>query len=141
MIADHNNLRLSTQDSPDKVSPFPMCSGRPKCGATSLQVATSSRDGEAAHINHLVASQTCEKPNQRWKTVKGLAKRYDGITTESALRNLIWQAEAYAKHPKAGLQSNGFLPVIVRPPNQRKVLLDCIEFERWLTANRRTAVN
>ncbi len=56
------------------------------------------------------------------------------VITEPALRHLIWSAEAYAKHPKNGLTSNGFLPVIVRPPNQRKVLLDRIEFEKWLTS-------
>jgi hypothetical protein len=71
-----------------------------------------------------------------WMTVKRLAEEFKDSITEAALRNLIWHAEAYAKYPKSGLSSNHFLPVIVRPPNQRKVLLDRVEFEKWLTLNR-----
>lgn len=69
--------------------------------------------------------------------VKAMAQRYSDVVSEGALRHLIWQAEAYAKDPKSGLKSNGFLSVIVRPPGQRKVLLDCVEFEKWLTSQRR----
>lgn len=141
MIVDDNNLRNTTQIPKDKVSPFSMYGGHQNFGIRPMQVATVSRIGEPAQINRLVDSQTSQQPNQRWKTVKGLAKQYDGIVSEPALRNLIWMAEAYAKHPKSGLKSNGFLPVIVRPPNQRKVLLDCIEFERWLTTNRHMSMN
>ncbi|NDE05789.1 MAG: hypothetical protein EBZ89_00140 [Chloroflexi bacterium] len=71
--------------------------------------------------------------------VKTLAKLYGDFISEGALRALIWSAEAYEKDPKPGLRSNGFLPVIVRPPNQRKVLLDRVEFEKWLTSQQRTA--
>ncbi len=74
------------------------------------------------------------EPVARYLTVKGLAQAYRDVTTESALRHLIWLAEAYEKYPKNGLASNGFLRVIVRPPHQRKVLLDRIEFENWLTS-------
>ena len=74
------------------------------------------------------------EPVARYLTVKGLARAYRDAITEPALRHLIWLAEAYAKHPKNGLTSNGFLQVIVRPPHQRKVLLDRIEFEKWLTS-------
>lgn len=70
--------------------------------------------------------------------VKTLAKLYGDFISEGALRALIWSAEAYEKDPKPGLRSNGFLPVIVRPPNQRKVLLDRVEFEKWLTSQQRT---
>lgn len=69
--------------------------------------------------------------------VKAMAQRYSDVVSEGALRHLIWQAEAYEKDPKSGLKSNGFLSVIVRPPGQRKVLLDCAEFEKWLTSQRR----
>lgn len=69
--------------------------------------------------------------------VKKMAQVYSDVVSEGALRHLIWQAEAYAKDPKSGLKSNGFLAVIVRPPGQRKVLLDCAEFEKWLTSQRR----
>lgn len=141
MIEDDNNLRNTTQIFMDKVSPFSMYGGCQNFGITPMQVATVSCIGEPAQINRLVDLQTSAQPSQRWKTVKGLAKQYDGIVSEPALRNLIWMAEAYAKHPKSGLKSNGFLPVIVRPPNQRKVLLDCIEFERWLTTNRHMSMN
>lgn len=69
--------------------------------------------------------------------VKAMAQRYSDVVSEGALRHLIWQAEAYEKDPKPGLKSNGFLSVIVRPPGQRKVLLDCAAFEQWLTSQRR----
>lgn len=69
--------------------------------------------------------------------VKAMAQRYSDVVSEGALRHLIWQAEAYEKDPKSGLKSNGFLSVIVRPPGQRKVLLDCVAFEQWLTSQRR----
>lgn len=71
----------------------------------------------------------------RWLTVTRMAAEYNEVITEAALRHLIWNAEAYARFPKSDLPSNGFLPVIVRPPFQRKVLLDRVAFEKWLTAN------
>lgn len=77
----------------------------------------------------------------RWLPVKKMASCYQDVITEQALRALIWSAEAYQKSPKSGLKSNGFLPVIVRPPNQRKVLLDRVEFEKWLTSRQRTDRN
>jgi hypothetical protein len=71
----------------------------------------------------------------RWLTVNRMAADYKEVISEAALRHLIWNAEAYARFPRAGLPSNGFLPVIVRPPFQRKVLLDRVAFEKWLTTN------
>ncbi len=73
-------------------------------------------------------------PQSRYVTIKKMARLYEDVVSEASLRNMVWMAEAYAKHPKSGLKSNGFLPVIVRPPNQRKVLLDRVEFEKWLTS-------
>lgn len=73
----------------------------------------------------------------RWASVSKTAQLYSEVISEQALRSLIWQAEAYEKEPKEGLKSNGFLPVIVRPPNQRKVLIDLVEFEKWLTSRQR----
>lgn len=78
--------------------------------------------------------QNSPLPSGRWLSVKALANLYPEVASEASLRALIWEAEAYAKHPKSGLKSNGFQPVIVRPPNQRKVLLDRVEFENWLTS-------
>jgi hypothetical protein len=69
-------------------------------------------------------------------SVKKLAKQYEDSTSEGALRALIWNAEAYEKYPKPGLRSNGFLRVIVRPPGQRRVLLDPVEYQKWLISNR-----
>lgn len=68
---------------------------------------------------------------QRWLTVKQTAARYPCFS-ENALRNLIFSAEAYAKHPKAGLRSNGFIDCIVRPAGQRKIIIDTMKFEAWL---------
>ena len=75
----------------------------------------------------------------RWASVSKTAQLYSEVISEQALRALIWQAEAYEKAQKKGLKSNGFLPVIVRPPNQRKVLIDLVEFEKWLTSRQRQA--
>lgn len=69
----------------------------------------------------------------RFGTVKQFAQAYSSITTEAALRHLIWQAESYARNPTANLKSNGFLPVIYRPGGRRKILLNWEAFERWLT--------
>lgn len=76
-----------------------------------------------------------EKPQQRGRlgTVKQFAQAYSNITTEGALRHLIWQAESYARNPKASLRSNGFLPVIHRPGGGRKILLSWEAYEHWLT--------
>ncbi len=68
---------------------------------------------------------------QRWLTVKQTAARYPCFS-ENALRNLIFSAEAYARSPKAGLRSNGFIDCIVRPAGQRKIVIDTIKFEAWL---------
>jgi hypothetical protein len=68
--------------------------------------------------------------DRRWLTVKQTAQRYP--YSEGALRHLIWEAEAYAKHPKSGLKSNGFLNCIVRPEGARRVLINAEKFEHWL---------
>ena len=90
-------------------------------------------------LGDAVASPEALESLGRILPVKTLAKLYGDFISEGALRALIWSAEAYEKDPKPGLRSNGFLPVIVRPPNQRKVLLDRVEFEKWLTSQQRTA--
>jgi hypothetical protein len=82
-----------------------------------------------------VALAKDQDQRQRWLTVTRMASEYREVITEAALRSLIWNAEAHARAPRSGLTSNGFLPVIVRPPLQRKILLDRIEFEKWLTTN------
>jgi hypothetical protein len=78
-------------------------------------------------------------PTSRYLPIKKMALAYSDFVSEGALRHLVWQAEAYEKAPKSGLKSNGFLAVIVRPPGQRKVLLDRVEFEKWLTSQQRNA--
>ena len=78
-------------------------------------------------------------PTARYLPIKKMALAYSDFVSEGALRHLVWQAEAYEKAPKSGLKSNGFLAVIVRPPGQRKVLLDRVEFEKWLTSQQRNA--
>ena len=75
-------------------------------------------------------------PN-RWMSIRSCAHEYRQVITEAALRHLVWQAEAYAKSPSLGLKCNGFLAVIIRPPGQRKVLLDRVEFEKWLVSGRK----
>ncbi|WP_155837518.1 hypothetical protein, partial [Herminiimonas sp. CN] len=52
-------------------------------------------------------AQPQRAPQSRWFSVKKMAQIYNDVTSEAALRNLIWQAEAWEKFPKAGLKSNG----------------------------------
>ncbi|CAB3688489.1 hypothetical protein LMG24076_02804 [Trinickia soli] len=68
--------------------------------------------------------------DRRWLTIKQTAQRYP--YSEGAVRHLVFQAEQYAKHPKNGLKSNGFLNCIVRPEGARRVLIDAEKFELWL---------
>ena len=70
----------------------------------------------------------------KWLTIAQATRRYPAFT-EKSFRHHVAQAEAYAKHPKSGLRSNGFLPCIVRPAGQRKVLIDADAFEQWLSSN------
>jgi len=69
----------------------------------------------------------------RWLTIRQASFRYPAFS-EKAIRHLVAQAEAYATAPKSGLRSNGFLPCIIRPANQRKILIDANRFEEWLAA-------
>ncbi|WP_157977944.1 hypothetical protein [Paraburkholderia kururiensis] len=68
--------------------------------------------------------------DRRWLTIKQTAQRYP--YSEGAIRHLVFQAEQYAKHPKSGLKSNGFLACVVRPHGTRRVLIDAAQFEHWL---------
>ena len=75
-----------------------------------------------------------------WLTVPQAAKRFP--FTEGAIRHMIFQAEAYVrvkKRPsKASLTKkkphvpDGFLDVIVRIPNKRRVFLDEKKFAAWM---------
>jgi hypothetical protein len=123
--ASRKKSRLRSGDSSPRWSS--VSSYQPTSFTIQVPVASTSKEPVAP------LPPASEAP--RWLTIRALALRYKDIITEAALRHLVWQAEAYAKHPKAGLKSNGFLPVIVRPPGQRKVLLDCVEFEKWLTSS------
>lgn len=71
--------------------------------------------------------------NLRWLTISQTAKRYQ-VHTEKALRHLVAQAEAYAKHPKSGLRSNGFLTCFIRPAGQRKIIVISNKYEEWLSS-------
>ncbi len=66
-----------------------------------------------------------------WLTIAQAAIRYPNYS-EKAYRHLVAQAEAYAKYPKANLRSNGFLPCVIRPAGQRKILINAEKFEEWL---------
>ncbi len=68
----------------------------------------------------------------KWLTIKQTAARYQ-THTEKALWHLVSSAEAYQRHPKAGLKSNGFFDCICRPSGQRKVLINAQKFEEWLS--------
>ena len=67
----------------------------------------------------------------KWLTIAQAHLRYPGFS-EKSLRHLQAQAEAYQRHPKAGLKSNGFINCLVRPAGQRKILINAEKFEAWL---------
>ena len=67
----------------------------------------------------------------KWLTFRQASLRYPAFT-EKSLRHLQAQAEAYQRHPKAGLKSSGFINCIIRPAGQRKILIDAEKFEEWL---------
>lgn len=67
----------------------------------------------------------------QWLTIEEAATKFP--FSASAIRHLVFQAEAYAKDPKPGLKSNGFLSVIVRRPGVRRVFLDEKRFMAWMT--------
>jgi hypothetical protein len=83
------------------------------------------------------ASVQDDSPGLNCLPVKEIARLYGQAGfSEAALRNLIARAEANADHPELGGAAAGFLEVIVRPPGQRKVLLDRVAFDRWLASGR-----
>ena len=75
-----------------------------------------------------------------WLTVPQAAKRFP--FTEGAIRHMIFQAEAYVRVKKRPSKANptkkkphipdGFLDVIVRIPNKRRVFLDEKKFAAWM---------
>lgn len=101
--------------------------------ATSRKVSSESAQALSGERDPRTFCEVDVQPleQQRWLTVKQTAERYPCFS-ENALRNLIFSAEAYARCPKAGLRSNGFIDCIVRPAGQRKIIIDTIKFETWL---------
>ena len=75
-----------------------------------------------------------------WLTVPQAAKRFP--FTEGAIRHMIFQAEAYVRVKKRPSKASstkkkphvpdGFLDVIVRIPNKRRVFLDEKKFAAWM---------
>ena len=76
-----------------------------------------------------------------WLTIPQAAKRFP--FTEGAIRHMIFQAEAYVRVKKRPSKASstkkkphvpdGFLDVIVRIPNKRRVFLDEKKFAAWMT--------
>ena len=75
-----------------------------------------------------------------WLTIPQAAKRFP--FTEGAIRHMIFQAEAYVRVKKRPSKASstkkkphvpdGFLDVIVRIPNKRRVFLDEKKFAAWM---------
>lgn len=135
MLADvPRNRRGKPTERPASTQDWPM---QPPYGRTTVEFRLPSLGRPLGPSDFRPGEPPSSVPElSRYMSIKALALHYREIITESALRHLVWQAEAYAKDPKPGLASNGFLSVIVRPPGQRKVLLDRTEFERWLTSGK-----
>lgn len=75
-----------------------------------------------------------------WLTVPQAAKRFP--FTEGAIRHMIFQAEAYVRVKKRPSKASstkkshvpdGFIDVIVRIPNKRRVFLDEKKFAAWMS--------
>lgn len=79
-------------------------------------------------------------PDRTFLTVKQAAQRFP-IFTESAIRFLIFQAEACVKNPDVELPDNGFRNVIYRVPGQRRVLIREQNLIEWLNTGRQAAPN
>lgn len=78
---------------------------------------------------------------QQYATVKQTAAEFSHLFTEGALRNLIWRAEAQARGVHPDSRQNGFLAVIHRPGNGRRVLIDRIALAKWLAGSPIQEVN
>ena len=74
-----------------------------------------------------------------WLTIPQAAKRFP--FTEGAIRHMIFQAEAYVRVKKRPSKASstkkphvpdGFIDVIVRIPNKRRVFLDEKKFAAWM---------
>ena len=128
-MARHQNQLSSFSPFSGLTSPY---------GAITINRITPMQGFVGTQLNQPPA-RTEAAPVSRYLPIKKMALAYSDFVSEGALRHLVWQAEAYEKAPKSGLRSNGFLAVIVRPPGQRKVLLDRVEFEKWLTSQQRNA--
>jgi hypothetical protein len=74
-------------------------------------------------------------PNMSFLTVKQTAERFP-IFTEAAIRDLIFQAEGYAKYPDSRKRSSGFLKVIIRIPGQRRILICEQALIDWIRTGR-----
>jgi hypothetical protein len=94
------------------------------------QAAPKTRKTKKARIK----DQPVALENLKWLTIAQAALRYPAFT-EKALRHLQSSAESYARYPKAGLRSNGFLDCVIRPAGQRKIIIDASRFETWLAAS------
>ena len=75
-----------------------------------------------------------------WLTIPQAAKRFP--FTEGAIRHMIFQAEAYVRVKKRPSKASstkklhvpdGFIDVIVRIPNKRRVFLDEKKFAAWMS--------
>lgn len=67
----------------------------------------------------------------KFPSIQQASRRYPAFSPK-AFYHLVAQAESYAKYPKSGLKSNGFLECIIRPGGGKKILIDAEKFESWL---------
>jgi hypothetical protein len=59
-----------------------------------------------------------------------------GAHSPGALRHLIFNSEAWSRYPDGKYRrSMGFDRCIIRPPGQRRVLIDRVKYLHWLNSN------
>lgn len=107
-------------------------------GASNDDGASSDEEDSSDHHREVTRpspkrthAQNLPLEQLKWLTIAQASMRYPAFS-EKSLRHLQAQAEAYQRHPKAGLKSNGFINCLIRPAGQRKILIDAEKFEEWL---------
>jgi hypothetical protein len=79
------------------------------------------------------AEQPVPLDQLKFLTVRQASLRFPAFS-EKAIRHIIMQACAYKNYPKAGLRSNGFAECVLRPGNGKRILIDAMRMEAWITA-------
>lgn len=76
------------------------------------------------------------QPRRRLATIRQTAQAYQGVFTESAIRDLVFKAEARFNFRGDRLPGNGLAESGALVKIGRRVLIDLDHFEEWLDSKR-----